>query len=159
MRSILALALVALALGIPGCSDDTVTDAQPDEWTDDRIVMFDDRSDVQIHMDPLEIASAKVMGNTLVLEVSYGGGCKQHEFRLYGSKGFLESYPVQAMIWLSHDADGDMCEALIREQLMFNLTPLKIEYKRGYSDNGPVILRIYPPGSYQHFEPRPVYRF
>ena len=61
----------------------------------------------------------------LKLFVQYSGGCEDHEFLLIGPNGFLESMPVQINVLLSHNANNDLCEAYLSEELMFDLKPLK----------------------------------
>ncbi|MFX0174459.1 MAG: hypothetical protein ACFE9L_21485 [Candidatus Hodarchaeota archaeon] len=81
--------------------------------------------------------------NLLIIEVSYGGGCRQHFFALIGSNVFMESYPVQTNIVLSHNANDDPCEALLTETLNFDLSPLKIAYQEAYSvSSGSIIIHL-----------------
>lgn len=57
---------------------------------------------------------------------------------------FLESLPVKADVLLTHNANNDLCEALILQELKFDLSPLKEEYQTSYSDetNGSIIIRL-----------------
>lgn len=70
-----------------------------------------------------EVSSAKFdpVTNDLTVEVSYGGGCKQHNFKLDRSGGCLESNPVQCTMKIVETvvAGPDLCEALIRKTLLF----------------------------------------
>ncbi len=87
------------------------------------------------------IQSASIEGDTLVLEVAYGGGCEEHIFDLFWDGGFLESSPVQAQLQLTHGGEPDFCEAFIMETLRFDLTPLREAYERTYGDGDDIILR------------------
>jgi hypothetical protein len=49
-----------------------------------------------------------LMSDTLILLVSYSGGCEDHELDL---KSRVEQ--DTAKLWIKHDANGDACEAMI----------------------------------------------
>ena len=90
----------------------------------------------------VKIVSASIQNDILALQVQYGGGCKEHFFKLIVSEGIEKSNPPQTTFLLSHDANGDGCEALISEELRFNI----IEYKR-YLQNAfntsKIIIKFY----------------
>ncbi len=96
--------------------------------------------------DPATIVSAAVEGDSLSLEVQYGGGCEEHGFALYASDMFLESEPVQVMASLAHDAKGDKCKALVTRKLRFDLGPLRDAYRRQYQRDGTIVLQLRSPG-------------
>ena len=124
-----------------------------------QIIIFDDINSVDISNDAVSINEVSVDNDTLKLNVSYSGGCKEHEFKLFGSSNIAESNPPQAQIFLSHNANNDACEAYITEELAFDLSPLKDSYKQIFQDNGPLLLRIYAPRSSDPVRPLPVYSF
>jgi hypothetical protein len=152
------LGVIVLAV-LSGCDVDNPCRSACDPCATDRIIMFDDPASIDIDTDPVQVLEAVVAGNTLHLRVEYGGGCREHEFRLYGSSGFMESLPVQAALFLSHDANDDHCDALVLQDLYFDLVPLRDAYLEGYKDDGPIVLRILEPGSTTALDPKPVYRF
>ena len=99
--------------------------------------------------DAYTINAATLEGDTLRVNVSYGGGCETHAFTLVAEPRFLESFPVQLRVSLAHDANGDRCEAWITENHHFDLTPIKETYQKGYrTDTGMIVLRLKdaPPG-------------
>jgi len=56
------------------------------------------------------------------LNVTYGGGCSEHSFKLELINGCRESFPVQCDLNLVHTADKpDFCEALISKNLELDL--------------------------------------
>ena len=61
-------------------------------------------------------------GDTIEVEVSYGGGCAEHEheFELCWNGDWLRTSPPQAPLSLGHNAHGDMCMAYFYETLRFN---------------------------------------
>lgn len=75
------------------------------------------------------ISSASVDGNKLTLKISCSGnfqhhqqGKGQHEFRLLGSRSVAESLPPQRRIMLHHRNNGDHAEALIQDEITFDIT-------------------------------------
>lgn len=93
--------------------------------------------------DSIYINNLKISNQYLSINFSYGGGCQKHEFFLIGSEQYMESYPVQTNILLSHNSNNDSCLAWFTEVKIFDLTPLKLQYQELYSENSAtVILRV-----------------
>ncbi|MEX0600298.1 MAG: hypothetical protein WD021_08470 [Rhodothermales bacterium] len=57
-----------------------------------------------------------IVGDTLVVMVTYAGGCAEHAFELASSTG-----NEGTRVWLRHDDGGDDCEALVRDRLRIPL--------------------------------------
>jgi len=75
-------------------------------------------------MDPFHIDSAYVADDWLMMKVGYSGGCKVHEFNLWRlPPNALDPPPVE--LALSHQSNGDMCEAYITRWLVFSLIPMR----------------------------------
>ena len=87
-----------------------------------------------IEINHFTINQIFINANLLTLNVSYGGGCKEHSFKLYATHGIYFSNPPQANVYLSHNANGDFCEAYITKNIKFDLSPMF----------PPVYLRIHP---------------
>jgi hypothetical protein len=102
----------------------------------DGVMLCDDEAP----MDPLSIDSAAVQGNDLVLEVSYSGGCAEHVFGACWDGMFLESFPVQIGLAISHDDNDDHCDALGSEQITFDLSPLAEAYADAYGPGNATIV-------------------
>lgn len=71
----------------------------------------------------------------ILVDVSYGGGCKKHTFSL-NMKGCAESFPVKCQAQLVRKTVGgfDMCEAIIGETVKINLAKYRLDesyYSRG----------------------------
>ena len=104
-------------------------------------VQISDTPPVEIQLDPFSLQGATIRENTLTIDLQHGGGCAEHEYELFMSPGgFLESFPVQANLYLRHNANGDVCRALIRKELTFDLTPIGDLYGRPAD---PIILNVY----------------
>ena len=93
--------------------------------------------------DPFVLNAAAIAGDTLTVNVSYGGGCREHQFTLLASNVFMESYPVQLGLSLAHEANGDLCRVWLTEDQTFDLTSIKRMYQAAYrQDAGTIILRL-----------------
>ena len=83
--------------------------------------------------DSFKFLHVELDGDLLIIEVSYRGGLTQHDFVLIGTGEFMESFPIQTALVLSHDSNGDLGEALITKELLFDLKPLKEAFFGVYS--------------------------
>jgi len=73
---------------------------------------------------PYTINSIERNGNILLVEVSYSGGCKPHEFSAVWDGIALFTNPPIIPVILKHDANGDACEAYLTETLEIDLSTL-----------------------------------
>ena len=64
----------------------------------------------------------------LEVNISYSGGCEDHFIELFQDPLFCGTPPVYISIKLSHNANGDMCEALITEDLCFDISSIYAGY-------------------------------
>jgi cysteine-rich repeat protein len=93
--------------------------------------------------DPLTITAAAIVGDDLNVEVKYGGGCEEHVIGLCWEEAFAESDPVQTGIQLWHDANGDLCDALITEMRTIDLSSLRVAWQEGYQqEHGTIIVHL-----------------
>ena len=63
--------------------------------------------------------------DTLLIEVTYYGGCKEHVFKLFGY--FDDNTNI--VFLLEHNANGDQCKSILRKDLMFDLSPIKAKFE------------------------------
>lgn len=153
-------ASLLLCAGVAGCgllsTGDPDTALGPGLPTQTVTVIEDpgrfDRSAIQDA--PFEIEEVSIEEDTLALRVSYGGGCAEHTFQLFSTRGIYESTPPQADVYLSHDGKGDVCLAEIHEVLRFDLSPL-----RSAPSSGAVRLRIYSYEGTEPIRPLPLYEY
>ena len=97
-----------------------------------------------IQLDPFDLEDIEIAGDTITLNITYSGGCKEHGFSLYMSPAaFLESYPVQANLYLRHNSNGDACEAFISESVFSNIRPIVELYKTVYGEYDEIVLNVY----------------
>lgn len=109
--------------------------------------------------DAASILQARIQGDRLMVQVQFGGGCRDHRFALYRENVFLESLPVQLQLHLTHDAQGDACRALLSRELTFDLTAVREAYRKHYGERGPLMLRLHAPGAGQPTGPALRYEF
>ena len=105
-------------------------------------VIIDDDLHKNTARDPFTINKIRQIGDIISFNISYGGGCEEHLFKLI-STSFMESYPVQVNIVLSHEDNDDPCDMWITEIFNFNLTPLKESYFDLYNEkSGTIIMNV-----------------
>ena len=75
-------------------------------------VQFSELPAAQLQRDAFDLNSVNLNSNILTVNVSRGGGCTEHEYILYMNPVFMESNPVQANLYLYHNAYNDYCDAL-----------------------------------------------
>lgn len=78
--------------------------------------------------DPFDVGSVRIVGDVLIVEVRYGGGCAEHSFALLDTGIATKSIPPQHRLRLVHDAQGDTCEAYLTRELFFDISPLRKLY-------------------------------
>ena len=149
MRAWVPAALLLMAASFLSCSDDEPTGSTgPDGDGNITTTLVAELDTADWRTDPFTLLEAGINGDTLNLQVGYGGGCRVHQFGLVISSDFMESQPVQTTALLTHDADGDPCEAYILTWLIADLAPLKAEWQTAYqADSGAIVLHLQVPTS------------
>ena len=88
--------------------------------------------------DPFTLKDARVEGDSLKFTAAYGGGCREHDFTLYAARSAEKANEV--LLYIQHNANHDMCRALIEAATGFDLRGLK----RALRLSGVVTLRSAP---------------
>jgi len=78
-----------------------------------------------VGVDPFNFKDARQMGDFVVIDVSYSGGCEEHIFQLESRGDFSSTYPPEVEVTLKHNSNGDRCRGVMDTKLWFSLTPLK----------------------------------
>ena len=108
-----------------------------------RVTVTDDIDASRWPSDAISIRSARVVSDSLVVEVEHGGGCREHRYQLLAGSVFAESHPVQTWLRVSHDDGDDVCKALLRRELRSSLAPLRELYQRSYqTGTGEITLHV-----------------
>lgn len=98
----------------------------------------------RLQMDPFTLKHVSLEGAIMKLGVNYSGGCHSHEFRLFMSPPvFQESFPVQAKLWLQHENDDDPCDAIVSDELAFDISPILDLYRKQYGKDAPIRLNVF----------------
>lgn len=80
--------------------------------------------DLKKFNSPFRIRNVNIKGNTLAIQLYYGGGCAAHKFILVWNGKYLESKPQQVYLRLYHNSNNDKCEARINDTINFHLSSL-----------------------------------
>lgn len=109
-----------------------------------RMVHFSTNPPEILLRDNFELSGVSILDDTLTMFVRYGGGCFEHDFGLYmDPPEFMESNPAQADIYLRHYGNDDPCDALVSDQIRFNIRPIAELYERQYGQLDDIILNVY----------------
>ncbi len=90
--------------------------------------------------DDYVLNSAAVVGDTLEVSVSYGGGCETHVVALVIAASFAESFPVQLQASLAHEANGDPCQAWLTVTYVFDLALVRTRYRDAYGPGAATVV-------------------
>jgi len=90
-----------------------------------KVIFIDPSVNPLAGIDPVRIKDAQQIGDFIVLDVSYSGGCEEHEFQLETRGNFTSTYPPEVDVTLKHNNNGDRCRGLKDTKLWFDLTPLR----------------------------------
>lgn len=92
-----------------------------------RAIKINPSFNTRIESSPISIESAKISSDTLILQVSYGGGCvEEHGFELISRGEYAESFPEQLRLYFLHDNKNDMCKAIVRKTLYYDLKNIRL---------------------------------
>ncbi len=95
------------------------------------VMAFDQKID-ELPSDEITVKHVSIENGCIRIEVGYSGGCKEHEIELVKMPLFCGTPPIpDPMFYLTHDANGDLCEAFITEEFQYDLKPLKNQYPEG----------------------------
>lgn len=133
-------------------------DAEPSQWgSDDYDLQTGEDIDTGEDRTPI------LEENTLTLTVSYGGGCRDHDFTLVAAMIANEECdlpPVVLDVFLAHDDHDDPCEAYPTDRYDFDLTPIKEMYQDACGeDAGAVDLRLRDVSGNLLYEDEIIYAF
>ena len=87
--------------------------------------------------DTYSINYVKREGDFIQVNLSYSGGCKNHDFEVIWDGVVYTDEPCHMNLMLVHDANDDLCEAYITETIVINLEALigDVDYKDTCSYN------------------------
>ncbi len=74
--------------------------------------------------DAFNIEGVRISGNTMYVDVSYGGGCGDHSFEMNGSMAVMKSLPPQRVVKITHKNHKDYCKAIVTTTLEVDISEL-----------------------------------
>lgn len=81
--------------------------------------------------DTFSIQDVQINGNTLLLTITYGGGCADHQFEFIGSPMIMKSMPPIRSVQLIHDSANDNCKAIVTRIVEIDLKNIAYTPKPG----------------------------
>jgi hypothetical protein len=88
-------------------------------------ILVGDEADIHTRSAPFEVAYAEVIHDLLMLQVSYSGGCEDHNFEVHSNGKFTAHYPPEVTVHIKHFDNGDRCRGMIDEKRYFDLKGLQ----------------------------------
>lgn len=139
-RWISYLASALLAAGVIANCDRSISARLPQGTP----VVISNISPVDLQKDPFTVIDPMIEDALLHMRVVSGGGCRDHIYTLTMTPtAFMESFPVQANLFLWHDGMDDPCDAIVTDSVSFDLTPIFELYTQMYGQTGQVNLNLY----------------
>jgi heat shock protein HslJ len=111
---------------------------------DGKVVQFTDFEVVDFKIDPFQIHSISKIDDThIAVKVSYSGGCAEHDFALFTDNEIMPGNATDfAKMMITHDAHGDMCNAWLTKELVFDVAPLLRKWQSNPHSNGRLALQF-----------------
>ena len=107
-------------------ASDVVNDAKPE-----RNVKIKAEIGAFTDSDMFEIQSAKILGNSLLMVVTFSGGCAEHKFSFIGSQMVMKSLPPKRSVKLIHDKNDDSCRAVVTKTIEIDLKDIAYKQTAG----------------------------
>lgn len=82
-------------------------------------------ADIQVRSAPFEVHYADIINDHLVLQLSYSGGCEEHNFEVLSKGNYTSTYPPEITVHVKHFDNGDMCRGIIDEKRYFDARTLQ----------------------------------
>jgi hypothetical protein len=124
-----AILLFSLTLSFVACKVSKDVNEIPPQDTNLMITAI--LGEFEKNSDPIEIIENRIVGNKLLLTVSYNGGCNEHTFKFIGSTSISKSLPPIRSVQLVHNSNGDLCKKLITETIEIDLKALAYQQQPG----------------------------
>jgi len=94
----------------------------------DGVILGEGKNTDSYKIDQYKFNHMKIVGDSIILNLSYSGGCREHVFNLIAKNYFTDSKSPKAELFLSHNSNFDPCDQYVTEDYTFNLLPLKFEF-------------------------------
>jgi hypothetical protein len=114
--------LIVFSLVSCAATREAKRDSKPDSVSEVRIDQAKEQSD---RGDPFTIRDAFMQDDLLHIEVSFSGGCAEHEFKLISNQDYNNEYPPELWLFLNHDSKGDRCKSIQYKTLAFDVAKVQ----------------------------------
>ncbi len=132
MKTILIVCVALVAFGCKSTKNVSVNDIPTDSaQKNETIAISASIGRIDQASDPISISDVRVKGNKMLIDVSYGGGCEDHQFQLIGSPMISKSLPPIRAIQLVHFANSDKCKMNVIKTLEVDLKELSYKQEAG----------------------------
>jgi len=117
---------------IIGCSSQKTTGANTQKAYTPELIIQDNYKPAKDN-HPFTIIDASIVKDNLTVVVQYGGGCREHYFKLFSSGAFEKKSPPKIDLFLEHNFNDDFCKKLVLDTLVFEITKARFPEKtRGF---------------------------
>jgi hypothetical protein len=122
MKQLIIIVFLAYLLFFASCSDvNVVLETQCPKYVELNFSNYN-----SLNIDPITIISTKVNGDILELTLQYGGGCQEHQVDLALIQPECGTPPLPPPTFeVRHNANGDVCKALITNEYSFNISGIR----------------------------------
>ena len=131
MKLLCSTFLLSILLGSCSINQYTANSVVPENAKE---AILDLSANVDQRTDPFRIKHMEQVGDFILIDVSYSGGCEMHVFDLISNGQFTATYPTELETILVHYANGDKCRSIVDERIYFDLRP--------YQYSGTSLVRI-----------------
>lgn len=76
------------------------------------------------------IDTAYIKNDTIIMTISYIGGCGEHNFDLIWNGSIIKTLPVKAPIYLRHISENETCKNKLIASLFFDISELRNTSKK-----------------------------
>ncbi len=122
MRFLMTLGAIALLLSNCSVNMHTANSVVPENAKE---AILDLSANVDQKTDAFRIKHMEQVGDFILIDVSYSGGCEEHTFDLISNGQFIATYPTELETILVHNANGDKCRSVVDERIYFDLKPFQ----------------------------------
>ena len=122
MKQLIIIVFLTYLLFFASCSDvNVVLETQCPKYVELNFSNYN-----SLNIDPITIISTKVNGDILELTLQYGGGCQEHQVDLALIQPECGTPPLPPPTFeVRHNANGDVCKALITNEYSFNISGIR----------------------------------
>lgn len=106
--------------------DQELTVDEPRKITSLLPIKIDESNDMKNIGDPYQVQKATIEDGQLWLTLTYGGGCREHQFEMLFNNAYSEGeIGKQIQLTLHHNGNDDRCRSIVTQNLRFDLKSLQ----------------------------------